>query len=104
MITVFRDKYVPSWPKHLRCIDVERGFVVEAGHAFERTYSTDAHFAPYRAPNGRRLSLDALDRGLTVELAHVVFDVDGPNHTAPPEWRVSLRERIQTLSAEHPGL
>lgn len=104
MLTVIRDAFVPSWPKRLRCAPVERGFVMRAGQAFDRVYSSDAHFAAYRSSMGRRLSLEALDRDVPFELTHIVFDVDGPNHEAPAEWRAELRDRVQALALAHPGL
>lgn len=104
MITVVRDPYVPSWPKRARCIREERGFTMRAGDAFERAFTTDAHFTQYRSAMNRRLSLDALDRGVSFELTHVVFDVDPPGHVATPEWRLSTREKVVALNERHPGV
>ncbi len=76
---------------------------MELGAALERDYSTDAHFAAYRAPNGRRLSRHAIDELGALELAVIVFDVDGPNHQATDEWRRELRVKVQSLATKHPG-
>ncbi|MBE7481155.1 MAG: hypothetical protein HS104_14375 [Polyangiaceae bacterium] len=99
-ITVLRDRYVRGWPAH---DDGERAYVLELGTALERPYSTDAHLTAYRTPNGRRLTRDALDRGVAVEMTAVLFDLDGPDHQATPEWRRETRERVQALATEHPS-
>lgn len=103
MITVLRDRYVPAWPKRVRCTREERGYVMRAGAAFERTYSSDAHFVAYCSSMGRRLALESLEQDVAIELTHVVFDIDGPNHAVTPEWRSSLRDRVQALAAVHPA-
>lgn len=104
-VTVFRDKFSRSWPRH------ERGtpaFVLELGDALTRTYDTDAHFAAYVTPNGRRLGREAIDAGLRPVLGVCAFDVDcpathGTSEPAPDWWRWQLRERLRALAAAHPG-
>lgn len=100
-VTVMRDRYVRGWPAHE---DGERAYVVELGAALEREYSTDAHMTAYRTPNGRRLTRDCIDRGVPVELTCVLFDLDGPDHVATPEWRKETRSRVQDLVKVHPGV
>lgn len=105
LVTIFRNKYARSWPqleadKPLRSVD--RGRVVELGHALDQDYAGDAHFAPYRSPNGQRLNYQALAQGTPIELHAIVFDVDGPGHAATPAWRRELREKVVSLAAAHP--
>ena len=104
-VTVFRDKFARSWPqldddKPLRPTD--RGQVVDLGQALERDYTGDAHFAPYRSPDGHRLNYRALAEGTAIELNAIVFDVDGPGHSATPAWHRELREKVVALAAVHP--
>jgi hypothetical protein len=100
-VTVFGSKYAKGWPRHEQG---ERGYVLELGQALDREYSTDAHFAAYRTYNGRRLTRECLDQSVAVELTCIVFDVDGANHAATPEWRRVEREKCVALNAAHPGL
>jgi hypothetical protein len=100
VITVMRDKYVRSWPQHEHG---DRAFAMELGHALERDYSSDAHFAAYHSPNGRRLSCKAIDELGAIGLGVIVFDVDGPNHQATEEWRRELRVKVQALAVKHPA-
>lgn len=100
-VTVLRDRYVRGWPTH------EQGalaYVLDLGEALDRDYSTDAHMAAYRTPNERRLTRDAIDQGVAIELTCALFDLDGPDHQATPEWRRETRERVQALAAVHPGV
>jgi hypothetical protein len=104
-VTVVRDRYVKGWPRHP---DGERAYVLEFGAALDREYSTDAHFAAYRSPNGRRLTREALDQGIEVELTTVVFDVDcaevhGSSEPAPESWRRAVRQKVCELDAVHPN-
>jgi len=80
---------------------------LDLGRALERSYSTDAHFAAYRTPNGRRLTRDAIDLGVAVELTCTVFDVDclgthGTAIPAPESWRKELRQKVAALTELHP--
>lgn len=105
LVTVFRDKYARSWPRFPQGAP---GYVRRIGQVLEREYSTDAHFAAYTSPNGRRLCREALDEGVAVELNAIVFDIDCPetHGTAAPvpvRWRIALREKVIALFAAHPG-
>jgi hypothetical protein len=100
-VTVFRDKYAKGWPRHEQG---ERAHVLELGAALDREYSTDAHFAAYRTPNGRRLVREAIDQGVAIELTAIVFDVDGAAHAATPEWRRGERDKVISLNSTHPGV
>jgi hypothetical protein len=93
-----RNRYVRGWP---RAADGERAFVMPLASALMRTYRSDAHFAAYRSPNGRRLTREAIGR-VDIELGAIVFDVDGPDHTATEAWRAELRLKVQALAVEHP--
>lgn len=101
LVTVMRDRYVPGWPAHE---DGESAYAFNLAEALGRDYSTDAHLTAYRTPNGRRLTRDAIERGVAIELTCVLFDLDGPDHRATPEWRRETRERVQALEAAHPGV
>jgi hypothetical protein len=103
-VTILRNRFARGWPEH---IEGERTFVLSLGDALERQYTTDAHFAAYHSPNGRRLTKDApLQLGL-VEMTAIVFDVDceathGSGEPAPEAWRVELREKVCVLASVHP--
>jgi hypothetical protein len=104
-VTVVPTKYVRGWPRHELGGAAE---VVDLLHALETDYSTDAHFAVYRTPNGRRLTGDALDRGLAVELHAVAFDIDcaathGSSEPASNEWRKELRAKVVRMADHHPS-
>ncbi len=101
LVTVMRDKYALSWPRNATG---ERAYSLPLGVALERSRSSDAHFAAYRSPNGRRLCREALDQGVAVELGCIVFDLDGPGHVADDAWRRETREKAMALNAAHPGL
>jgi hypothetical protein len=104
LVTVFRDKFARGWPRHEQG---ERGYVLALGAALERDYKSDAHFAAYRTPNGRRLVREAIDQGVAVELTAIVFDVDcpavhGTGQTPPPRWRIALRDRLLAMADRYP--
>lgn len=101
VVTILRDRYVRGYPRHP---EGDRAYVRPLGEALEREYSTDAHFTAYRSPNGRRLTREAIDEGVAVELTAIVFDVDGADHTATPAWRRGEREKVIALNEHHPGL
>src|SRR5690606_21312450 len=98
-----RDRYSRSWPERdpsRRLRPGDRAYVLDLGKALAREYRTDAHFVAYPTPKGYRLNIDALDRGLAIELRVVVFDVDcplvhGTSRPAPEEWRRELRDKVQ---------
>jgi hypothetical protein len=105
VISLMRDRYVHGWPRHEHG---DRVFVRELGKALTREYSTDAHFAAYRSPNGRRLVREAIDLLDGIELTCIVFDIDcvethGTSEPAPEFWRCQTRERVLALTAVHPG-
>lgn len=102
-VTVFRDKFARGWPRHEQG---ERGYVLDLGQALDREYSTDAHFAAYCTPNGRRLVREAIDQGVAIELTCIVFDVDcaethGTAEPVPVRWRHELREKVIAMAAAH---
>jgi len=104
-ITIMRSRYVRGWPRHEQG---ERVYQLDLGAALARPYSTDAHFTAYRSPNGRRLTGEALDHGIAVELTAIVFDCDcanvhGTPEPAPREWREDFDARVARLDADHPG-
>lgn len=103
-VTVLPTKFIRAWPRHEIGGAVE---VVDLIDALENTYPTDAHFAMYASPNGRRLSREALDREVAVEIHCIVFDVDceathGTPEPAPREWRKAQRDLVVRLAADHP--
>lgn len=105
MLTVLRDKFARSWPRH---DGGDRAYVLDAGRALRRTYSTDAHCAGYATPNARRLCGDAVGQ-VPIMMTMLLVDVDcgathGSDEGAPEAWRVSEASKVHTLEAEHPGL
>lgn len=105
LVTVLSTKFARAWPRHEIGGAVE---VKELSDALETTYATDAHFAMYATPNGRRLSREALDRGVTVEIHCIVFDADceathGTPEPAPRDWRKAQRDLVIALAADHPN-
>jgi hypothetical protein len=104
-VTLLRDKFARGWPRHEHG---SPGYVLPLARVLERQYTTDAHFAAYRTPNGRRLVRDAIDRGISIELTTIVFDVDcplthGTSEPAPEAWRCESRERVRALAELHPN-
>lgn len=82
MITIFRCREVSS-------------NMIGAGRTAELTslaypYSTDVHFAQYTAD--RRLKNADVGK-IEVTIDTIAIDLDGPNHTATPEWRRVTRVR-----------
>ncbi|MBV9949792.1 MAG: hypothetical protein JOZ69_23320 [Myxococcales bacterium] len=76
-------------------------------------FQSDAHFVAYACPAlPHRLGVDLvrdpehadlLARGAP-EMRAVVFDIDGPDHTASNGWREGERAKWPALLAAHPGL
>jgi hypothetical protein len=104
-VTIFRDKFAHAWPTHEHGAP---GYVFDLGRTLARTYTTDAHFTAYQTSNGRRLSREALDHGVAVELGAFVFDVDcdathGTPERPPEAWRRELRNKVSALAELHPG-
>lgn len=105
-VTVLPDAFRRSWParseKPLRSCD--RAYVLDLGAALERSYRADAHITAYATPNGWRMNHRALAEGVPVDIGAVIFDFDGPNHQATPEWRAETREKVCALfNAEGAG-
>lgn len=106
-IPVLANKNVRGWP--LR--PGERGpsprvDYLEAGEAFTRSYSTDAHFAAYSVPGvPHRLRLDALGllTSSTWTMVLLVVDVDGPGHRRDAAWWEGEQAKLATLLEAHPG-
>lgn len=104
-VTLLRSKFVRGWPRHEIGGSVE---VVDLLDALEQDYATDAHIALYASRNGRRLTTEALDRGLPIAMHAVAFDLDcpathGSGVPAPESWRRDIRERVAALAADHPS-
>lgn len=104
-VAVLRDRFVRGWPRHEHG---ERTHSLPLGDAMTRSYSSDAHFAAYTSPIARRLTREAIDAGVAVEIGMIAFDVDcaeahGTPEPASERWRRALRERVQALAAEHPS-
>ena len=104
MITIMRDRFTRGWPRHERG---DRAYVLPLSPALTRDYRTDAHFAAYVTPNGRRLTREALEVLDGVELTTLVFDVDcgevhGSKEPAPERWRAELMDRVKALATAHP--
>jgi hypothetical protein len=100
--SVMPDRRSRGWPRHEQGESV---YVRELGHILARTYRTDGHFVQYATPNGRRLTMDALDH-LEVEIGCIAFDIDcsavhGSPEPAPETWRVELIEQVRALAAVH---
>lgn len=104
-VTVLSNRNLRGWPEHDKG---GRAYVAASLDAFERSYATDAHFAAYATPNGRRLTKEAAARLGGVEMQAIVFDVDcpglhGSGEPAPESWRVEQRAKARELAAVHPG-
>ena len=86
---------------------------VEAGDAFLRTYTTDAHFAAYESSLPYRLRLEtltAVDDDQHPRMVWLVADVDNrAAHRAelpeaPVDWRAAEHEKLRQLAIHYPGL
>ncbi len=105
VVSVFPDKRACGWPRWPRGTWAE---VCSLSSALSRSYSTDAHFAAYETPNGRRLTREAIDRGKRPVLSVAVFDIDcpavhGSSAPAPEDWRAALLEQVAELARAHPA-
>jgi hypothetical protein len=109
-ITVL-DRYARSYPtldpaKPWR--ECDRGRLVDLRDALSADYPSDAHFAAYASPDGRRLnseSLATLADGLEITVG--VFDIDcplthGTPEPAPESWRREIRARVVAFAVDHP--
>jgi hypothetical protein len=99
-VTVFRDKFARSWPRHDRG---DRAYSLDVGRAMRRAYSSDAHFCAYIAELPRRLCGDAIGQ-VQIAMHAAVFDVDctavhGTDAPVPDSWRVAELEKVQALDA-----
>jgi hypothetical protein len=102
-VTILRDRYVKGWPAHE---SGERVYLLPLGDALERKYRSDAHFTAYTTPNARRLTREALDSGVSVDMTSVFFDFDcaethGSSEPAPESWRAELRVKVCKLFDAH---
>lgn len=102
-VTVMRTRFVAGFPRHEKG---EQVFVMPLARALMRTYRTDAHFAAYITPNGRRLVREALDQ-TPIAMTCAVFDIDcdevhGTTRSVPESWRVDVQEKLKGLAAAHP--
>ena len=73
--------------------------------ALTRRFDFDAHFAGYEVP-GLDLKLSTGAASLCeghVRMRLAIFDVDGPDHKASPEWRASEAAKIVRVLNAHPG-
>jgi len=109
MVTVMREAKVTGWPDEpgRKPRDMDRAYVLPLSKALTREYKTDAHFAAYASPNGRRLRQTALD-SVSVRIDLIVLDIDckeahGTGKPAPDSWRVEIRQKTLALKSAHPG-
>lgn len=104
-LTIFRDKFAKSWP---RFDDGGEAYTVDAGRAFRRTYTTDAHCVAYVSSTPRRLCSDAVGK-TDITLGAIIIDVDcpavhGSSEPAPDEWRRDEAAKVHTFDVAHPGV
>jgi len=109
VITVVQEQKVTAWPdepgRKPRAMD--RAYTLPLSRALAREYRTDAHFAQYVSPNGRRLKSAAAEE-LSVRIDVLVLDIDchevhGKGIPAPESWRVEIRQKMLALRAAHDG-
>lgn len=103
-VSVLQNRYVRSWPRHIG----GRAYELTIGAALTRAYTTDAHVVAYVSPIGRRLSRDAIARGVYPTMTSLFVDVDcadvhGSSEPAPETWRESLLDKIAALAVDHPN-
>jgi hypothetical protein len=108
-VTLVQEQKVMAWPdepgREPRPMD--KTYVVPMSVALTRQYKTDAHFAAYVSPNGRRLRSIAADQ-ISIALHYIVLDVDcpevhGKGVGAPDCWRAETRGKMLAVRAAHPG-
>jgi len=111
MVTVIQEQKIMAWPDEpgAKPRAKDRAYVLPLSKAIARAYSTDAHFAQYISPNGRRLRSEAVSHGVSARIDVLVLDVDckevhGTSEPVPAEWRVDLRMKMLALRAAHAGL
>jgi hypothetical protein len=102
-VTVMQTRYVLGFPRHEKG---EQVFVLPLARALTRIYRTDAHFAAYATPNGRRLVREALDQ-TPITMTCAVFDIDcddvhGTTRSVPKAWRLELQKKLRDLADAHP--
>jgi hypothetical protein len=109
MVTVMREAKVTGWPDEPGRTprDMDRAYVLPLSKALTRSFTTDAHFAAYASPNGRRLRQAALD-SIAVRIDLIVLDIDckeahGTGKPAPDDWRVEIRQKMLALLSAHKG-
>lgn len=104
-VPVLRDRFVHSWPEH---DDAPRVMYLTLADAFSLAWRTDAHFAAYSVPEiPHRFMTDSPER-VPVRMPLFVADVDDPvahrlKIPARPQWRATLRPKVDRLLATHPG-
>lgn len=108
-VTVVQEQKVIGWPDEsgVTARPMDKAYVLPLSRALTRPFKTDAHFAQYATPNGRRLKTSAAGQ-IGVRLDVMVFDVDceethGTKTPAPDSWRVKIRQSMLALRAAHPG-
>src|SRR5262245_6770617 len=111
LVTVFPNPFVSGWPQYAddaRCTREDHhtvhtfaqcstGIVGRLSLALTQAFDCDAHFVAYASSNNRRLTMDALDRGVPITMNYAVFDFDGPGHGngggTTVEWREQWRSQ-----------
>lgn len=105
-LTVWSDKFVPSWPPKKPAPGKEpkiplAGGVGSIADVLQFEYQTDAHYAAYDSTEFGcyRLSKDAP----RVVMTTLVLDLDGPDHKADAPWRAETLTKLGELWAKHPN-
>jgi hypothetical protein len=111
LVTVMREQKIAGWPDEegRTARDVDRAYVLPLSKALTRQYTTDAHFAQYCTPNGRRLRMAAAETTISVQMPIIVLDVDckethGTSEPTPTSWRADTRQKMLALRSAHPSL
>ncbi len=112
-VVVFTNRYAKSYPRHPHN---EFSRYLPIANALATHHESDAHFAPYIAPDRMgRLAKSGptgigahrlLERG--IHMVACVFDIDNEeaHETGEPaseEWRGEIRGKVDKLFAVHPG-
>lgn len=106
-VTVVQEQRIIGWPDEpgAEPRPQDRAYVLPLGKALARSYTTDAHFAQYVTPNGRRLKIAAAAL-LRVQLGVIVLDLDcaaahASGEPAPESWRIDVRRQATALLRAH---
>lgn len=100
--------YAPAWPPTPKKAEPELQREMSLEDALTEAHPFDAHTVQYgRVRVGEetapvRLKYNALDRGGSVNLSALIFDVDDPpmhklGLPSRPEWREDFRRRVESL-------